>query len=97
MGESDIAWKSLHSPLISEKETFLEEKGKYVFKVLKRANKTEIKKAVEDLYKVKVEKVNIINTKRKKRRLGRVEGFKPGYKKAIVSLKEGDKIEIVPR
>lgn len=97
LGKSDIAWRSLKQPLISEKATFLEERGKYIFKVLERTNKKEIKKAVEDIYKVKVDKVNIINTKNKKRRIGQIEGKKSGYKKAIVTLKEGDKIEIVPR
>ena len=96
-GKSDIAWKVLKSPLISEKATFFEEQGKYIFKVSKKANKTLVKKAIEDIYNVKISKINIVNTKRKKRKLGRIEGFKPGYKKAIVSLKGEDKIEIVPR
>lgn len=92
-GKSEVAWKSLHSPLISEKSTFLEKQGKYVFKALQRTNKPEIKKSIEDLYGVKVEKVNIVNIKRKSRKLGRTEGWKPGYKKAIVTLKKGEKIE----
>lgn len=96
-GKSDIAWRSLKQPLISEKATFLEEQGKYIFKVLERTNKREIKKAIEDIYRIKVDKVNIMNTKGKKRRIGQVEGKKPGYKKAIVTLKKGDKIEVVPR
>ncbi|MDD5551990.1 MAG: 50S ribosomal protein L23 [Candidatus Pacebacteria bacterium] len=92
-----MAWRSLKQPLISEKATFLEEQGKYIFKVLERTNKREIKKAIEDIYRAKVDKVNIMNTKGKKRRIGQVEGKKPGYKKAIVTLKKGDKIEVVPR
>ncbi|MDD5552227.1 MAG: 50S ribosomal protein L23, partial [Candidatus Pacebacteria bacterium] len=61
-GKSDIAWRSLKQPLISEKATFLEEQGKYIFKVLERTNKREIKKAIEDIYRAKVDKVNIMNT-----------------------------------
>lgn len=95
--KSKIAWESLHSPLISEKSSFLEENGKYVFKVLKESNKSEIKKSIEDLYNIKVDKVNIINIKRKFRRLGRTEGWKPGYKKAIITPKKGEKIEISSR
>jgi len=89
--------KIIVAPIISEKSTFLEEENKYVFKVFKNANKPEIKKAIESIYNVKVKKVNIINTKSKKRRLGRIEGKKSGYKKAVVKLKEGQKIEVVPR
>lgn len=97
IGKSNIAYKVLKSPLISEKITMLEEKGKYVFKVFKNANKKEIKRAIEDLYKIKVEKVNIVNIKRKRKRLGKTEGWKPGYKKAIINLKKGEKIETLSR
>jgi len=96
-GRSDIAYKTLHSPLISEKITMLEEEGKYVFKVFKGANKNMIKRAIEDLYKTKVDKINILNVKRKKKRLGRSQGWKKGYKKAVVTLKKGEKIEVVTR
>ncbi len=94
LGESSIAYRVLKSPLISEKITALEENNKYVFKVFKNANKKEIKKAIEDVYKTKVERVNIINIKRKRKRIGRIEGWRSGYKKAIVTLKKGEKIEI---
>lgn len=97
IGKSDIAWKTLKAPLISEKITMLEENGKYVFKVFNKANKKDIKKAIEDIYKTKVDKVNVINIKRKRKRLGRSEGWKTGYKKAIVSLKKGEKIETTAR
>ena len=91
-----LAWRSLKSPHITEKATALSSQNQYVFKVEKKSNKTEIKKAIEEVYGVGVLNVNIINIPRKKRRLGRIEGFKPGYKKAIVKLKEGEKIEIMP-
>ncbi len=87
----------LVSPHVTEKATDSGEKNKYVFKVLPKANKKEIKKDVEDSYNVDVESVNIINVPRKKRRLGRQEGWKKGYKKAIVKVKKGQKIEILPR
>ena len=79
---------------MTEKAVSLSENGKYVFKVSGKTNKPEIRKAVERLYDVKVKDVRIINTGGKKRQVGRFEGFKPGYKKAIVTLKQGYKIEI---
>ncbi len=93
----DLAAKSLVYPHISEKATDLAEKNKYVFRVFSNTNKRQIKEAVEKLYSVEVKSVNIVKIKRKKRRLGRIEGYKPAYKKAIVTLKEGYKIELVPR
>ena len=74
-------YRILKSPHISEKATDLAEKGKYVFKVFPGVNKTEIKKAVENLYGVDVLAVNLIKIPPKKRRLGRISGFKKGYKK----------------
>ena len=90
-------YKILKEPHISEKATVLTDQNKYVFKIMPRANKVETKKAVENLYGVRVKNVNIINVHRKRRMLRGIEGFKTGYKKAIVTLKEGEKIEIVPR
>jgi large subunit ribosomal protein L23 len=95
--KNEFAWRSLSNPLISEKATMLENEHKYVFKVFKNANKITIKKAIEDIYNVTVVGVNIINIKRRKRRLGKTKGWKPGYKKAIVSLKKGQKIEIIQK
>lgn len=92
-----IAFRILRAPIISEKGTILEKEGKYVFKVFPTANKNEIKKAIKEIYNVEVKKVNIIKTKPKKRRLGKIKGWKSGYKKAIVTLKEGKKIEVVSR
>lgn len=95
---ANLAWKFLKEPHVTEKATDLEKANKYVFKVSKKANKPEIKKAVEGLYGVNVVNVKIINIPKKKRRVRRrTEGFKRGYKKAIIRLKEGDKIEIMPR
>ncbi len=87
----------LVSPHVTEKATDLAEENKYIFKVLKNSNKKEIKKDVEDSYGVEVESVNIINVPRRKRRLGRQEGWRKGYKKAIVKVKKGQAIEVLPR
>lgn len=91
---SQIAFRILERPHITEKAINLGQENKYVFKVNQDANKNEVKKAIQELYGVKVEDVNIINIPKKKRRLGRSEGFKSGYKKAVVTVKQGDKIEI---
>lgn len=93
----DFVFQVLKEPHITEKATDLTKKNQYTFKVLKDANKNQIKTAVETLYGVDVISVNIINIPRKKRRLGRIEGFKKAYKKAIVKIKEGQKIEIMPK
>jgi large subunit ribosomal protein L23 len=92
-----IAWRVIKTPHVTEKATLSEEDHQYVFKVFPNANKTEVKKAIEEIYGVKVEKVRIINVPGKKRRRGRIEGWKKGYKKAIVKIKEGQKIEILSR
>jgi large subunit ribosomal protein L23 len=91
------AWRILKAPHITEKATKLTEKNQYVFKVFPNANKTEIKKAIESLYGVDVINVKIINIPKKERRLGRITGWRKGYKKAIVRIKEGQKIEVLPR
>lgn len=85
------------APHITEKATLLEGQQKYVFKVRKKANKSEIKKAIEALYGVHVVSVRIVNIPPKKRRLGRIEGRRKGYKKAIVKIREGEKIQILSR
>lgn len=87
----------LHSPHITEKATDATEMNKYVFKVGPKANKIEVKKAVESFYGVDVTDVNIVNIHRKRIRVGRNMGWTNAYKKAIVSVKEGQKIEILPR
>jgi len=95
--ESIKIYQILKAPHITEKTTNLAEKNQYVFRVWQKANKNEIKKAIENLYKVKVMDVKIINVPAKRRRLGRISGWRKGYKKAIVRLKEGQKIEVLPR
>lgn len=91
------AYRILKTPHVSEKATGLTEKNQYVFKVWPGVNKFEIKDAVEDLYGVDVISVKIINVPRKKRRLGRISGWRKKYKKAIIEVKEGQKIEVLPR
>lgn len=80
-------------PLTTEKTTVLKSSNKYSFKVADRANKEEIKKAIRAMYGAKVADVNIVNIHPKQRRSGRNIGFKSGYKKAIITLVKGEKIE----
>lgn len=87
----------LRSPYFTEKSALLEKKSEYIFKVLPGANKTQIKKAVENDYDVPVASVRIINVRRKKKRLGKHQGWKKGFKKAIVKLKEGKKIDLLSK
>ncbi|MDO8551325.1 MAG: 50S ribosomal protein L23 [bacterium] len=94
LGES---YKILEKAHVTEKATALTEKNQYIFNVFPRSNKNQIKKAVEDVYGIDVVAVRIINIPKKKRRLGRIEGWRQGYKKAIVKIKEGQKIEVLPR
>ncbi len=83
-------------PIITEKATLLLENNQYVFDVLPKATKPEIKAAIEKLFDVKVAGVNTIRPPRKKRRVGRFIGHKPLYKRAIVTLQEGDAITLFP-
>lgn len=78
-------------PVITEASMEDLRAGKYTFKVLKTANKYEIKSAVETIFGVKVAKVNTINMRGRTRRMGRYEGTTPSWKKAIVTLAEGSK------
>jgi len=87
----------IKNPLVTEKGVGLSQQGKYLFLVGPKANKSEIRKGVEAIYKVKVTGVNIVNVKPKSRRLGRTVGKKPGYKKAIVTLAPGQKLDVVPQ
>ena len=85
---------SIIHPIITEKATIISEQNKTVFKVHDKANKKIIKKNIEKLFKVNVVKVNIINQKTKtKMRQGR-KSFKSGYKKAIITLKKGQSIDL---
>ena len=85
---------SIKNPIITEKATIMSEQNKTVFKVHEKANKKIIKKNIEKLFKVNVIKVNIINQKTKlKLKPGR-KSYKSGYKKAIVTLKKGQSIDL---
>ncbi len=82
------------APLITEKGTLLAEDGNQVlFRVPKEANKAEIRQAVEKLFQVKVKKVRTLNYLGKTRRVGRIVGRRPGWKKAYVTLAEGQSID----
>ena len=89
-----IAYKILVEPWITEEATKIAELNKYIFKVAKDASKNQIKKAIEEVYGVTVISVNTINIPAKKRMRGAKVGWKSGHKKAIVTVKEGDKIEL---
>jgi len=82
----------LKKPIVTEKSSKASETGKYTFMVKDEANKVGLKKILEKTYKVKIIGINILNTQKKQKRVGRFIGFKPGYKKAIVTLKAGEKI-----
>ncbi len=87
--------KIIRLPLVSEKSTNMRiNENKYVFKVDKGANKLEIKRAIEELFKVRVEDVTTMMMHGKPKRLGRFEGRRPDWKKAIVRLKKGETIEL---
>lgn len=80
-------------PIITEKSTLLAEKLQYTFEVEKNATKTEIKKAVETIFGVDVVAVRTINVHRKAKRMGKYEGYKPAFKKAVVRLEKGQTIK----
>jgi large subunit ribosomal protein L23 len=84
----------LLAPVVSEKSYELIEERKYSFRVHPEAHKTQIRQAVEELFDVHVEGVNIVQMRAKPKRRGLVRGKKPGWKKAIVQLREGESIEI---
>ena len=84
----------LRAPKMSEKTLSLkEEANQFAFEVDQRANKIQIKESIEKSFKVSVLKVRTMNVRGKKKRLGRYQGLKSSWKKAIVTLKEGDTIE----
>ncbi len=84
----------IKAPVITEKSEKEKSLGKYTFKVDPRANKIEIKNAIEKIFDVKVEKVRTLNVKPKKKRVGRYTGLTNRTKKAIVTLKEGQTIDL---
>ena len=85
-------YEVLRRPLITEKDTTLQAEGKYSFEVDREANKHQIKQAVEKAFKVKVTAVNVLTVPGKGRRMRGRQVLTPSWKKAIVSLKSGDKI-----
>lgn len=84
----------LIAPVVSEKSYSLIEENKYAFRIHDRAHKTQVRQAVEELFDVKVERVNVMRVKPKPKRRGYHRGTRPGWKKAVVQLREGDKIDI---
>jgi large subunit ribosomal protein L23 len=82
-------------PHITEKSSMLGQDNQYVFVVAAGATAPEVKKAIVAIYKVKVAAVRMINTKPKEKRLGRSIGIKPGIRKAIVTLRKGEKLDIM--
>jgi len=87
---------NLVQPWITEKAREMEAQGKYTFRVKPEANKSEVKKEVQQRYDVTVTKVNISNTLKRPKQFRGIQGKREHVKKAIVTLKEGDKIEIFP-
>ncbi len=86
-------YEVLRRPVITEKSTMLQAKHKYVFEVATDANKAQIKEAVEKAFDVTVHKVNVITVQGKHRRVGRQIGKEADWKKAIVTVNPGDRIE----
>ncbi len=87
-------YEVLRRPLITEKNTLLQAQGKYAFEIASEANKPQVKQAVEKVFKVKVLAVNVMTVPPKTRRVGRRQVLTQSWKKAIVTLKPGDKIEL---
>ena len=87
----------IKNPIVSEKATRLGADRKYVFLVADSAAAPEVRKAVQSIYNVHVENIHMINAKPKQRRLGRSQGVRSGYRKAIVTLKKGEKLDILPK
>ena len=88
------AYKNLIRPIVTEKSSFLGMNDQYVFEVSPKSNKIEIKKSIKALYGVEPIKINIVNVRGKSVRYGRNFGNLKSWKKVIVTLKQGDKIEI---
>jgi large subunit ribosomal protein L23 len=85
----------IKAPIITEKSAAIRSNDrKYVFEVDLKANKTQIKEAIEKIFNVKVDSINTVNVHPKKKRVGRYSGFTNKYKKAIVTLAEGNKIDL---
>lgn len=89
-----LAREIIIKPVVTEKSVDLMQENKYCFKVAKDANKIEIKNAIEEIFKVTVVNVNTVNVHGKMKRMGRTQGMTASWKKAIVTLREGDSIEV---
>ncbi len=87
-------YEVLRRPLVTEKGTYLQEQNKYLFEVIINANKPQIKQAVEKAFDVTVKSVNLMTVAGKKKRYGRAITKRPDWKKAVITLKEGDSIQI---
>ena len=87
-------YEVLRRPVITEKNTMLALQNKYTFEVAGKANKTQIKEAVQKAFNVAVVSVNVMTVPGKMRRAGRMRGMTASWKKAVVTLKEGQKIEL---
>jgi len=87
-------YEVIRQPLVTEKGTYLAAEHKYAFRVARGANKTQIKEAVEKAFDVRVTAVNVMIVKGRERRWGRRRVLRPDWKKAIVTLAPGDKIEL---
>ena len=92
---SEKLYEIIRNPLISEKSTFVSQFNYYVFKVSPKSNKSEIKQAVEKLFNVKVVNVNTLNQKGKVKKFRNKIGRRASFKKAIVTLKDGDVIDYI--
>ena len=82
------------APIVSEKSYEGTTRGRYTFRVHQDAHKTQIRQAIEELFEVKVTRVNVIKVQSKPKRRGMIRGTRPGWKKAVVQLRPGDTIEI---
>ena len=96
VGRMKDEYAIVNYPILSEKGTRLSEKeNKYIFRVSRTANKIEIRGAIEKLYKVRVKDVNTMTVKGKRKRMGSVVGKRPDWKKAVVTLEEGESLSFV--
>lgn len=93
-GEDAGAYQTIIGPHVAEKASLLGSLNKYVFRVSPNSTKIDIKKAIEKLYQARVESVNIVSIPSKERRLGKQIGYQSGFRKAIVTLAEGEKIDV---
>ena len=89
-----LAREIIIKPVVTEKSVDLMQENKYCFKVAKDANKIEIKNAIEEIFKVTVVNVNTVNVHGKMKRMSRTQGMTASWKKAVVTLREGDSIEV---